>query len=182
MRKDVPDIDSANEPVELTGRIRTDSLMGLSKAPIVAGGVIAAVLIPILFWAGISAASAMTATNPVPDVSVSATSTPTPTPIPTFSPNEESGTDDPLSPPDRDSDQNAVIPQEDEIYYIQDGDTLTALSARFGVSIDYIAAYNAVRDVNVISEGAVLRVPFLYVPPAGSTPGEDVVLGDGVTE
>lgn len=52
----------------------------------------------------------------------------------------------------------------DEVYYIQDGDTLTSLSAKFGVSVDCLADYNAVRDVNVISAGSALRVPYLYVP------------------
>lgn len=84
---------------------------------------------------------------------------------------------EPSTLPDRGSDQNeeeVVTPSEptheDVIYYIQRGDTLTALSARFGVSVDYFAEYNAIRDVNIINEGAVLRVPYIYIPPEGWTP------------
>jgi LysM repeat protein len=122
---------------------------------------VAAVLIPLLIMGGIGAASAMTATG-------AANSTHLTTAPPTPGPGDETpGSDDPSTPPDRNSDQTGVPTPADEIYYIQEGDTLTALSAQFGMSIDSIANYNAVRDVNVISEGAVLRVPFIYVPPVG---------------
>ena len=88
--------------------------------------------------------------------------------------------------PDRDSDRpegpsageegNEAPPQgdaapQDTVYVIQRGDTLTALSARFGISVDALARYNAISDANVISETATLRVPGEYPPeswlPAG---------------
>lgn len=72
---------------------------------------------------------------------------------------------DPLTPPDRVSDQTEAVPVPDTIYTISEGDTLTWISSHLNVSIDAIASYNAIRDVDVISSGAVLRVPGDYVPP-----------------
>lgn len=45
------------------------------------------------------------------------------------------------------------------IYTIQRYDTLTQISAWMGFSVDEIANYNEIRDANIISEGASLRVP-----------------------
>ncbi|MCI4659641.1 LysM peptidoglycan-binding domain-containing protein [Cryobacterium zhongshanensis] len=154
-----------NTEVQPVGPVRTRSSLGYGKGPLVAGVLVAAVLIPVLILGGVGATSAMTAVAPTP-ASQSQTTAP-PTTVPgTAVP----GTDAPVTPPDRGSDQTGVPAQADQVYYIQDGDTLTSLSARFGMSIDYIANYNAVRDVNVISEGAVLRVPFIYLPPAAGSP------------
>ncbi|ROR76024.1 LysM domain-containing protein [Plantibacter flavus] len=122
----------------------------------IAGGASAAVLLGVLLVGGLGAANTMSA---IADARAAQA-------VPTMSVSPTPDTDDSVTPPDRDSDQNPVPEPVDEIYVIQEGDTLTDLSARFGMSIDYIANYNAVRDVNVISEGAVLRVPFIYIPPA----------------
>jgi LysM repeat protein len=152
--------DETNTRAKPVGRARTQGPWGYGKGTVVAAGVAAAVLIPLLIASGISAAGAMTAQRAVHTAQAAEA-------LPTSDAGDESpGTKDPATPPDRDSDQTVVPPQEDTIYYIQEGDTLTALSAKFGQSIDSIANYNAVRDVNVISEGAVLRVPFIYLPPA----------------
>jgi LysM repeat protein len=146
-------------------RVRTATLSSYGKGPVVAGGIVAVVLVPLLILGGIGAVSAMTASGSASQSRPVATPTAAPTEAPPTAVPSTAGTDDPVTPPDRDSDQPEVIQHEDTIYYIQDGDTLTTLSAKFGMSIDYIADYNAVRDVNVISAGAVLRVPFIYVPP-----------------
>ena len=101
-----------------------------------------------------------------------------PDPATTGKPAEETpgtGVPTPSPTPDRGSDQEGENNEEpeappvgqDHVYYIQAGDTLTSISAEFGISIDALAAYNQVRDVNVINEGAVLLVPYVYIPPEG---------------
>lgn len=158
------------------GRSRTSGLRGYGSAPVLAGGILGGVLLIALVLGSFSAANAMSAENartPVPSASDSSTPSPDSTapPIP-GSGNAVPGTEDPVAPPDRVSDQTGEPAVEDTIYSIQEGDTLTDISAQFGISVDYLADYNAVRDVNVISEGAALRVPFVYIPPAGSGPAE----------
>lgn len=158
-REDVGMTDDLNTNTQPVGRVRTLSSMGFGRGPMIAGGVVAGLLIPLLLVSGIGATHALSAAG-------AATRAHRAEAPPTSGPGDEAPETDPVTPPDRDSDQTGVPPQEDEIYYIQDGDTLTELSAQFGMSIDALANYNAVRDVNVISEGAALRVPFIYVPPA----------------
>jgi LysM domain. len=46
-----------------------------------------------------------------------------------------------------------------QIYLVEKGDTLTAVSSRISYSVDEIAEYNHIRDVNLIYAGEVLRVP-----------------------
>lgn len=120
-------------------------------APVVTTAVLIAAVAALLAWGGVSAAGAMA----TPRIPAQPASTGVETPVA-----------DPSTPPDRDSDQTVEAPPEDTVYFIQRGDTLTSISAELGVSIDAIAEYNAVRDVNVISEGAVLRLPYIYIPPA----------------
>lgn len=140
------------------------SSFGYGKAPVVAIGVISALLVPALVTGGVGVANAITANNAAASAQPSQAP---PTPEPGAS---APGADDPVTPPDRDSDQTQVLPEKDEIYYVEGGDTLTTLSAKFGMGVDYIADYNAVRDVDVISEGSALRVPVPYKPPASKKP------------
>lgn len=58
-------------------------------------------------------------------------------------------------------DPENIIQDEDGtyIYLIQNGDTLTQLSAAFGYSVDQIANFNQIRDVNLIYANSVLRIP-----------------------
>lgn len=135
-----------------------------------AGGAIAVILIPVLIMGGVGATKAITVKDTVNNTLQMEA-------LPTSNPEvETTEKTDSVTPPDRVSDQTgatpeaAEAPQEDKVYYIQDGDTLTKLSAQFGMSVDYIAEYNAVRDVDVISEGSVLRTPFIYEPPPLPTP------------
>ena len=157
MTNDLNDMASATQTA---GRTLVHGSATLGRGPVVAATAVAAVLIAVLIAGGFSAAGAMTAPR-------AATSEAPQTPD---TGDESPVTDDPSTPPDRDSDQTEVTPPADTIYSIREGDTLTALSAQFGMSIDSIAAYNAVRDVNVISAGAVLRVPFIYLPPTEVPP------------
>ncbi|MCY1718535.1 LysM peptidoglycan-binding domain-containing protein [Microbacterium sp. SL62] len=109
-------------------------------------------------FAALLAVGGVGALNALANVPVAAAAPPAPTGV-------ETPVADPSSPPDRDSDPTAVAPREDTVYVIERGDTLTSISAKLGVSVDAIAEYNAVKDVDVISEGAALRTPFIYVPP-----------------
>lgn len=45
------------------------------------------------------------------------------------------------------------------VYIIQDGDTLSKLSGAFGYSVDQIANFNEIRDVNLIYTDSALRIP-----------------------
>lgn len=45
------------------------------------------------------------------------------------------------------------------IYIIERGDTLTKISAAFGYSVDAIADYNSIRNVNLIYAESALRIP-----------------------
>lgn len=45
------------------------------------------------------------------------------------------------------------------VYIIQHGDTLSELSATLGYSVDELAQYNNIRNVNRIYTGSVLRLP-----------------------
>ena len=125
------------------------------KGPMVTVALVGTLLLGSLGVSTISAMSALASTQP------EAAQEAPPTP-PTGA---QTPVADPSTPPDRDSDQPETVAQEDAIYTINEGDTLTSISAELGMSVDAIAEYNAVRDINVISEGAVLRVPFIYVPP-----------------
>lgn len=46
-----------------------------------------------------------------------------------------------------------------QIYLVKKGDTLTDVSARISYSVDEIAEYNHIKDVNLIYAGETLRVP-----------------------
>lgn len=151
--------ENQNAAARVEDRVRTGTQHGYGRAPVMAAGVAAAVLASLLVWGGVGAAGAMTAPRAV--LSAQSTQAP-PTPDPGV---HTPGAEDPTTPPDRASDQNVAAQQKDTVYLIQNGDTLTSISAKLGMSVDAIAAYNAVRNVNVINAGAVLRVPFIYVPP-----------------
>lgn len=60
------------------------------------------------------------------------------------------------------ADTKATIRQLDVrngVYIIQHGDTLSELSATLGYSVDELAQYNNIRNVNRIYTGSVLRLP-----------------------
>lgn len=58
-------------------------------------------------------------------------------------------------------DPSRVIMSDDGtwVYLIEHGDTLTKLSAAFGYSVDELADFNHVRDVNLIYAESALRIP-----------------------
>lgn len=52
-----------------------------------------------------------------------------------------------------------VTAVEPTIYMIQKGDTLTKLSRQFSYSVDELANFNQIRNVNLIYANSVLRIP-----------------------
>lgn len=132
---------------------------GQGRAPFFVGVALAAVLLPLTAVGALGAISTVTTPRAVAAAPASEA------PAVTETGSEAPVSDAPDTTPDRGSDHTEEVVPEDVKYLIQPGDTLTSISAELGVSVDAIAGYNAVRDINVISSGAVLRVPFLYVPP-----------------
>ncbi|MEZ4638388.1 MAG: peptidoglycan DD-metalloendopeptidase family protein [Caldilineaceae bacterium] len=67
-----------------------------------------------------------------------------------------------------------VAAQSEATYTIQPGDTLGQIATRFGVSVEALAAANAIVDVNRISVGQVLVIPGAeqILPTVISRPGE----------
>ena len=55
--------------------------------------------------------------------------------------------------------KDMVVIQGDNVYIISRGDTLTSISAHYGVSVDEIAKYNQISDVNMIYADSALRIP-----------------------
>lgn len=143
------------------GTNRASGRQSSGRVSVLMTGVLTAGLVGLLVTGGVAAAGAITTVSS--QQSLEAQEAP-PTPLTGV----ETPVADPSTPPDRDSDQNVEPEQKDTVYNVQPGDTLTSISAELGVSVDAIAEYNAVRDVDLISEGSVLRVPFIYVPPTAA--------------
>lgn len=148
-----------------------------ARGPVVAGGALAVILIGGLAAGLAGGLSASPAAHVQSGKQVEGPAE-APDPATTGRPAEETpgtGVPTPSPTPDRDSDQEgennegpeALPVRQDHVYYIQAGDTLTSISAEFEISVDALAEYNRVRDVNVINEGAVLLVPYVYTPPEG---------------
>lgn len=54
---------------------------------------------------------------------------------------------------------SAVPTPEQQVYVVQDGDTLSSISAATGVSIDRLAEANGIRNVHLICRGSALVIP-----------------------
>lgn len=96
---------------------------------------------------------------------------PTPSPDVAKKPDDGTGTSTagPTAPPERESAPKKVQPT-DTVYYIQWGDTLSQISLDSGVSVERLAEYNAIVDVDLIYADAILRVPYILIPgPENST-------------
>lgn len=57
--------------------------------------------------------------------------------------------------------QVLVIPRQPTIYtyYVQPGDTLSRIAARYGTSVSAIASYNGIYNPNHIWVGMLLQIP-----------------------
>lgn len=49
--------------------------------------------------------------------------------------------------------------EETLVYYIKEGDTLSSISDKVLYSVDELAKYNKIKDVNLIYAGSALRIP-----------------------
>lgn len=67
-----------------------------------------------------------------------------------------------------------VSAQSEPTYTVQPGDTLGQIATRFGISVEVLAAANAIDDINRISVGQVLLIPSVdqALPTIISWPGE----------
>lgn len=74
---------------------------------------------------------------------------PTPTPSATPTPGEPEPTPSPSAAPT----------PEQQVYVVQDGDTLSSISAATGVSVDRLAEANGIRNVHLIYRGSALVIP-----------------------
>lgn len=54
---------------------------------------------------------------------------------------------------------SAAPTPEQQVYVVQDGDTLSSISAATGVSVDRIAEANGIRNVHLIYRGSALVIP-----------------------
>lgn len=54
---------------------------------------------------------------------------------------------------------SAAPTPEQQVYVVQDGDTLSSISAATGVSVDRLAQANGIRDVHLIYRGSALVIP-----------------------
>jgi LysM repeat protein len=77
------------------------------------------------------------------------------------------------STPDRGSDQDGDVPgqgrvlRDDDVHLVQHGDTLSSISTEYGISVDMLAEYNGIADVDLIYRDSSLLVPYseLLIPP-----------------
>lgn len=54
---------------------------------------------------------------------------------------------------------SAVPTPEQQVYVVQNGDTLSSISAATGVSVDRLAEANGIRNVHLIYRGSALVIP-----------------------
>lgn len=90
---------------------------------------------------------------------------------------EPDQTSDPTQPPGHDSDPGDAEtdqPTENVVHHVVAGDTLSALSKQYGVSVDQLVKYNEVNNPNLIYAGSSLRVPYLLIPQIDPDTGEIV--------
>ena len=94
---------------------------------------------------GSPAASAAATPSPPP----SPPATPAPSPVASRTPSPAAATQPPTAVP------SAVT----RTYRVQAGDTLIAIAARFGVSVEELQQLNGVKDPRLLRVGQVLRIP-----------------------
>lgn len=68
-----------------------------------------------------------------------------------------------------------------QTYTVVSGDTLSAIAARYGVSVDAIAAANNIANPNLIYPNRVLRIPGTNVPAAAPSAGVVYIVQSGDT-
>ena len=155
--------DAAGRIRGVTGRSWAGSRWGLGAAAAVVGAAAvtasATGALDRLGLAGTPSSAALPTETPAP-TSVPAIGGPsprppfaTPTPSPTGTP--PTATARPRSP----APQSPTPAPQPRTHVVQPGDTLAAIAARFGTSVEAIQAANAIADTNVILVGQVLVIP-----------------------
>jgi murein DD-endopeptidase MepM/ murein hydrolase activator NlpD len=71
----------------------------------------------------------------------------------------------------------AQSPTENPVYIVQDGDTLTQIAIRFGISVDELIQANNITDANAISVGTSLIIPG-FEGISGTLTSENAQLGE----
>lgn len=61
---------------------------------------------------------------------------------------------------------SSTLPIFEELYTVQDGDTLFEIAQAFGVTMDDLISYNGIADPDAIEAGQVLKVPSPTKPGA----------------
>jgi LysM repeat protein len=135
-------------PVAVAGGITLMCAVGLLFGGY---GVVANALSPAASPPGIHAAPG-TGADDEADEDEADTSTPTPTPT-----------------PERESAPEEEAPPTDTVYLIQWGDTLTQISRDTGVSVERLAEYNSIPNVDLIYADALLNIPYILIPGPEST-------------
>lgn len=74
--------------------------------------------------------------------------------------------DQPTAPPGHPGDPGdwTYNDQGDVLHTVERGETLSKISSQYGVSVDQLAWYNGIQDINLIYADSVLRVPVLAIP------------------
>lgn len=147
-----------------------------------AGGVLGLCLIPLsLFGMGTMANAMADATQAPPSVTGEQHpgadgSTGSDDPDGGSSVGPDESTASPTPSPDRGSDQgdegsseNQEQVRDDVIHTIVWGETLTSISGDYGISVDMLAEYNGIRDVDLIYADSAMLIPYsqLRIPTEG---------------
>ncbi|MET3172902.1 UNVERIFIED_ORG: hypothetical protein ABIB52_000730 [Arthrobacter sp. UYCu721] len=74
----------------------------------------------------------------------------------------------PTTPPERGSAPEKAQPA-DTVYLIRWGDTLSQISRDTGVSVERLAQYNSILNVDLIYADALLRIPYILIPGQDNT-------------
>lgn len=157
------------------GGAPTRGPLGYGRGVVMLAGGFAVALIPALVGGSIAMADAMT-TPPA------AVATQDPTDGSTTDPGRDSGQDDGqdgANGSDQDgttgqtddngsdqtdgtdqSDEQATEYKDDVIHTVAWGETLTSISRDYGVSVDMLAEYNHIRDVDLIYADSAMLVPY----------------------
>lgn len=171
----------ANEAVKpekgtASGGAATRGPLGYGRGVVMLAGGLAIGLMPVLVGGSIAMASAMS-TPPA----VSASQDPTEdgsTTDPDRDSGQDDGTNDGSSQDGADGTagkdgaegendkgeaskpENSVEYKSDTTHMVEWGETLTSISMRYGVSVDMLAEYNHIRDVNLIYADSAMLVPY----------------------
>lgn len=79
----------------------------------------------------------------------------------------------PTSPGETTTTTAAPAQPQQVLYTVQPGDTLSVIAGNFGVSIDELAAYNGITDINSLVPGVELAIPPAPTGPTEPAPDSE---------